>query len=165
MKEDGGALSIVALSAALLFVLGVTTGAAELATEIVSLLLCPGTPSNVDLFSMLCLLFTGATGFSCLIPNLNAAAFVILGANAGGAVDATEIVLDLLCPGTSMKICFISSFVGMDLLESVRSSLIPWRSAAAFVMRGAISGLAWVAGSARAEKRIFCLSELNLLLL
>jgi len=45
--EGGGALSLRARSAALLFNLGATVGAFVLATEMVSLRLWPGTPSKV----------------------------------------------------------------------------------------------------------------------
>lgn len=47
MKEVGGACSFCALNAALLFNLGATVGAFTDATAILSLLLCPGTPSKV----------------------------------------------------------------------------------------------------------------------
>lgn len=45
--EGGGVLSFIARSAALRLVLGETVGAFVLATEKVSLRLCPGTPSKV----------------------------------------------------------------------------------------------------------------------
>lgn len=106
-NEVGGALlSLSALNAALLFNLGPTVGGLVLCTENVSLRLCPGTPSNVSLFSELAEL-TALTNFGGgLIPCLSAAAFVIRGAIAGAAVDATAIVVDRLCPGTSMNRCF-----------------------------------------------------------
>jgi len=100
MNEEGGAASFCALNAADLFSLGATTGALTDATDIVSLRLCPGTPSNVSLAAAplvllpklkivgLCLAGVGA---GCW-PSLNAAARVIRGATAGGAVDATAIV-------------------------------------------------------------------------
>lgn len=47
MKEVGGACSFCALNAALLFNLGATVGVFIDATAILSLLLCPGTPSKV----------------------------------------------------------------------------------------------------------------------
>lgn len=75
-----------ALNAALLFNLGATVGAFTLETAMLSRLLCPGTPSNVLSFDFTLGLVGVVTG-AC--PSLNAAAFVILGATVGGAVDAT----------------------------------------------------------------------------
>lgn len=105
IKEVGGALSFCTLNAALLFVLGVTEGGLVLATGILSLLLCPGTPSKI-FFSpfafasklalprtLVLTLPVEALGLAGLVgvfgPNLKLAALVILGAITGGAVLAT----------------------------------------------------------------------------
>ena len=56
-------------------------------------------------------------GFSSTFcPNLKLAALVILGAIAGGAVDATEIVSDRLCPGTFANVFATLSFVAVRRL-------------------------------------------------
>ena len=149
MKEEGGAASLDALNAALLFNLGATVGGRVLATAIVSLLLCPGTPANVA-FTSAALARAGFFFSSGLIPSLREAARVILGAIVGAAVDATVIVSERLCPGTFAKVCARRSFVGGARFFS--SMGIPARSAAAFDMRGTISGAAWVGGRVRALK-------------
>jgi len=103
MKDvGGGALSFCALSAELLFNLGATVGGFVLATEIDSLLLCPGTPSNVSEEGFLAtppfafpsaVAARGRVGFEGVFcPILSEAALVIRGAIAGGAVEATGIV-------------------------------------------------------------------------
>ena len=86
------------------------------------------------------------------MPCLRAAAFVILGAMVGAAVEATTIVVERLCPGTSMKFCFCCSFVGTTLGPLVSLYAMPARRAAALVVRGTISGTAVVDGTARARK-------------
>lgn len=153
-KEDGGAASFVALKVALLFGLGAIVGAAVLATEIVSLRLCPGTPSKVpfrDPSEVLGLALEDAGelvedlirngGLGWSLANLSEAAFVMRGAIVGGAVLATAIVSERLCPGTSRN-----AFVSSALDGATRGALgafsktIPARKAAAFVVRGAISG-------------------------
>jgi len=108
-KEDGGAASFAALKTALLLGLGAIVGAAVLATEIVSLRLCPGTPSKVFFCSpseVFGLPFEEAgelvedlmrnAGLGWSFASLNDAAFVIRGAIVGGAVLATEIVSERL---------------------------------------------------------------------
>jgi hypothetical protein len=165
-KEDGGATSFVALKIALLFGLGAIVGAAVLATEIVSLRLCPGTPSKVffcnpsEVFGLavedLVEDLIRKDGFGWSLANLSEAAFVIRGAIVGGAVLATVIVSERLCPGTSRN-----TFVNSALDGATRGALgvfsktIPARKAAAFVVRGAISGATCVLGRARALKRGF----------
>lgn len=153
-KEDGGAASFCCLSAALLFVLGATVGGRVLATAIDSRLLCPGTPSKVCLGSFAVALaselaVTGRFGFSSgLMPSLSEAARVMRGAKAGGAVDATLIVSERLCPGTFANVCARRSLVGGACLGD--SYEMPARSAAALDIRGTISGAACVAGRLRA---------------
>jgi len=94
-KEVGGAFSFSARRAALLFCLGPTTGGLVLITEIVSLRLCPGTPSKIWL-----LLESDETRLSIfgggLMPCLSAAAFVMRGATVGAAVEATAIDVERL---------------------------------------------------------------------
>lgn len=69
----------------------------------------------------------------------------------GAAVEATDMVPDRLCPGTSMKSAFCSSLVGgtLGFLET-GSTAIPARRAAARVVRGKMSGDVCVVGSGRA---------------
>jgi hypothetical protein len=70
MYDVGGAVSFAARKAALLFNLGARVGALTDATEMVSLRLCPGTPSNVagsgalalPTIALLGLGFAGVTG-------------------------------------------------------------------------------------------------------
>lgn len=168
-KEDGGATSFVALKVALLFGLGAIVGAAVLATEIVSLRLCPGTPSKVffrnpsEVFG---LAFEDAgelvedlirnDGLGWSLASLSEAAFVMRGAIVGGAVLATAIDSDRLCPGTSRNDLISSALDGATrgALE-LFSKTIPARKAAALVVRGAISGAMWVLGRGRALKRGF----------
>ena len=147
MKEDGGAASFCCLSAALLFSLGATLGGRVLATAMLSLLLCPGTPSNVAFASPL---FAAAVFFfsSGLMPSLREAARVMRGATVGGAVEATVMVSERLCPGTLANVCASRSFVGGARFTV--SMGMPARSAAALDIRGTISGATCVAGRARA---------------
>jgi hypothetical protein len=101
-KDDGGGVAAAvasfwaALNAALLFDLGVIIGALVDATENVSLRLWPGTPSNVRFIfsSSVTVRLTDIGDGSDARPPLilSAAAFVILGAIVGAAVDATAIV-------------------------------------------------------------------------
>lgn len=150
--EGGGALSFMARSAALLFVLGATVGAFVLATEIVSLRLWPGTPSKVPSVTRLVraavslvVLLTGFGGGFC--PSLREAARVIRGATTGGAVDATTIVPARLCPGTLAKVFAKASLLrGRRGPEGFCSTGTPARREAAFVVRGTMSGLTWVEG-------------------
>ena len=150
--EGGGALSFMARSAALLFVLGATVGAFVLATEIVSLRLWPGTPSKVpwvtDLVRAavsLVVLLIGFGGGCC--PSLREAARVIRGATTGGAVDATTIVPVRLCPGTLAKVFAKASLLsGRRGPEGFCSTGTPARREAAFVVRGTMSGLMCVEG-------------------
>jgi len=154
MNDDGGACSFCARKAALLFNLGATVGAPTDATEMVSLRLCPGTPSNVlRAESAVAGLLTTAGG-GCW-PSLNAAARVMRGATTGAAVEATAIVSDRLCPGTFANVLASCSFVkgarGAD--GPLLSTAAPARRAAARVLRGTMSGLVCVAGSARARNK------------
>jgi len=90
------------------------------------------------------------------MPCLSAAAFVMRGATAGAAVEATAMDVERLCPGTSMKACFSCSLVGGTLEpfgESPR--MTPARRAAALVVRGAMSGTRVVAGIGLARKLDF----------
>jgi len=153
-KEVGGGLSFSARRAALLFCLGPTTGGLVLITEIVSLRLCPGTPSKVSLLLFseeTCLTVFGAGG---LMPILSAAALVMRGAMTGAVVDATAIDVDRLCPGTSMKACICCALVGATFgaFRVGSSNTIPARSAAALVVRGEMSGTRVVAGRGLARK-------------
>lgn len=137
-----------------MFGLGATAGGRVLSTEIDSLRLCPGTPSNTSLLrdpapeaDTARTIFGGSW-----IPCLSAAAFVMRGAMAGAAVDATWIVDERLCPGTSINACFCSSRVGATLgPRAVTSKSTPARSAAAFVIRGVMLGEAVVEGTGRAR--------------
>ena len=126
-----------------------------LITEIDSLRLCPGTPSNVSLVELVddtCLVIFGAG----LIPNLNAAAFVMRGAMVGAAVEATAMVVERLWPGTSKKASFCCSLVGATFGPFGASfRIMPARRAAALVVRGAMSGTAVVDGTALAWKAGF----------
>ena len=180
MKDVGGTLSFSALNAALLFSLGATVGAFTLATAKLSLLLCPGTPSNIlsfifstlslavlpcpglplSLSSSVKLLFLcPGGGFAGVVPNLKLAALVIRGAIVGAAVDATVIVSLRLCPGTFAKVCASLSFDGgvratWGICTPPVFSSAAWfaRRAAAFVVRGTMSGLAFDEGAGRALK-------------
>lgn len=153
-NDDGGPWSLDARRAALLFRRGATVGAPTEATEIVSRRLCPGTPSKV------CLLsdppsdgsrrLTGAGGGS---PSLRAVARVMRGAMVGAAVDATAMLSARLCPGT-----FANVLASCSLVSGARgtdgppfSTICPARRAAAFVVRGTMSGAACVVGRARAR--------------
>jgi hypothetical protein len=157
-EEGGGADSFAATRrAALLFSLGATVGALVDATGMLSLLLWPGTPSNVFKLGAAGLSdltdFIGAGGGTAPLPILREAALVIRGAIAGAAVDATEIVPDLLCPGTSMNVAFCCSLVGAARGAAfLVGTATPARSAAARVVRGTMSGEACVAGSGLALK-------------
>jgi hypothetical protein len=95
--EGGGGESFcAALNAELLFNLGTIAGGLVDMTEIVSLLLCPGTPSNVFVFSSSVAARRTGDGEGVIRPSLNEAALVIRGAIVGGAVDATVIVSERL---------------------------------------------------------------------
>lgn len=75
-----------------------------------SLLLCPGTPSNVFVATPTdSLLLGGVEGSN---PSLNDAARVILGTILGAAVDTTGIVSERLCPGTFSNVFFSCSLDG-----------------------------------------------------
>lgn len=158
MKEDGGGASFCARNAALLFSLGATEGAFTLATAIDSRLLCPGTPSNELPFPFVLKLGRTRAG-SAGLPCLNDAARVIRGANSGGAVEATWIVEERLCPGTSMKVRASSAFVGAirgpDGNVRVGATGWPARRAAARVVRGWMEGARFVAGTGRALNGVF----------
>lgn len=159
MYDVGGAASFCWRRLALLLVRGATVGAFTLATVIVSLRLCPGTPSNVAfdpsrlpafVFGITCkerLLFSVSGGGR---PSRRAAARVILGATAGGAVLATVIVEDRLWPGTFSNVCASLSLLSGPRGPAVFSTGIPARRAAARDMRGTMSGAACVAGKGRA---------------
>lgn len=117
MNEVGGPCSLETRNAALLFDLGATVGAFTLATAIDSRRLCPGTPSKISVVTFwfflsfvvkALFLTTGGGAVSC--PSLKLAARVIRGAMVGGAVEATAMVLDRLCPGTLAKVCARRSF-------------------------------------------------------
>ena len=87
------------------------------------------------------------------MPKRSDAARVILGAIAGAAVEATAMVSVLLCPGTLAKVsCCLSLGIGFLGEAIVFSTGWPVRRAAAFVMRGTISGFAREAGTGRARK-------------
>jgi len=110
MNDVGGPCSLDTRNAALLFNLGASVGAFTLATAIDSRRLCPGTPSKIlvvpflllsSFVNDLCLV----TGGAAACPSLRDAARVIRGAMVGGAVDATEMVLVRLCPGTLANVC------------------------------------------------------------
>lgn len=150
--EGGWVLSFIARSAALRLVLGRTVGAFVLATEMVSLRLCPGTPSKVPSVTRLVRagvslveLRTGFGGGCC--PSLREAARVMRGAITGGAVEATTIVSARLCPGTFAKVFAKASLLrGRRGPEGFCSTDTPARRAAALVVRGAMSGLMCVEG-------------------
>lgn len=172
MKEVGGAESLFALSAELLFKRGETIGACTLATEIDSRRLCPGIPSK-----MFPLLTEGrAFGFVggaklpvgvdiVLFVRRSSAARDMRGAMVGAAVEATWIVLERLWPGTSRKACFVSSFVGITRgpFSPVGVTGSPARNAADFVVRGVISGVRCVFGTGRALKGTFPFDEVTAL--
>lgn len=153
MKELGGATSFFNRRVALLFDLGAMVGAvASDATEIVSLLLCPGTPSkpSLALFSEPVDGLRSVVGG--LIPNLSAAALVILGAIAGAAVDATEMVSARLWPGIFSNVLASRSLLRGLRGETFSGMAVPARSCAARVVRGTMSGLSCVDGTLRARK-------------
>lgn len=155
MKDVGGAESFFTLNSELLFALGDIVGLCTLATAIVSRRLCPGTPSNVPLsLSEIERRIPRAGVVGGATPSLSAAARVIRGAIVGAAVDATEIVVERLWPGTSMNVCLCCSFVGITRGRSslARIGSVPARSAAARVVRGAMSGASFVLGTGRALK-------------
>jgi len=122
-----------------------------LATTIIPRLLWPGTPSNVVFLSFVrnhC-----RRGMGCgARPRRREAAFVILGAIVGAAVEATVIMLFLLCPGTLANICAWRSFEisVRGPAVAVFSIKTPARSAAALVVRGTISSFSFVTGIGRA---------------
>ena len=84
-------------------------------------------------------------------PSLREAARVIRGAMTGGAVEATVMVSERLCPGTFAKV-----FAKASLLSGRRgpvgfcSTGTPARREAALVVRGTMSGLTCVVGRGRA---------------
>ena len=159
MYEVGGAVSFCWRRLALRLVRGATVGAFTLATVIVSLRLCPGTPSKVafaspgpfalvaDVTCRDCLLLSLSGGGK---PSRRAAARVILGATAGGAVLATVIVEERLCPGTFSNVCASLSLLSGPRGPAVFSTGRPARRAAARDIRGTMSGAACVEGKARA---------------
>lgn len=116
-----------------------------------SLLLCPGMPSNVFACPSVVNDFDLTTAGAGVCPNLKEAALVIRGAIVGAAVDATAIVLERLWPGTFANVSAWRSFdTGTRGLLTTFSTGCPIRSAAAFDMRGTIDGLPCVAGIGRA---------------
>ena len=143
----------MARRAALRLILGATVGVFVLATDMVSLRLWPGTPSKVPRVTglvrapiSLVELRIGFGGGCC--PSLREAARVIRGATTGGAVEATTIVSERLCPGMFAKVLAKASLVrGRRGPEGFCSTGMPARREAAFVVRGTISGLACVEGS------------------
>jgi hypothetical protein len=155
INDVGGAASPRARNEALLFNLGATVGANTEATVIVSLRLCPGTPSKVFLTSSeLVILFLAGVG-AASVPSLNDAARVIRGAITGAAVDATAMLSVRLCPGTFAKVFASRSLESgargaVDVLSATAST--PARRAAARVVRGWMSGLIWVYGMGLARK-------------
>jgi hypothetical protein len=161
MNEVGGACSFCCLSAALLFSLGATEGALDDATAMLSRLLCPGTPSNVLVapcfpFSSSVKLLLIITGGGPACPNRKLAARDILGAIIGAAVDATEMVEARLCPGTFANVWARRSLdTGARGVLWLFSMVRPARRAAALVIRGTMSGLSCVAGTARALNSAF----------
>ena len=81
-------------------------------------------------------------------PSLREAARVIRGATTGGAVEATTMVPERLCPGTFAKVLARASLLrGRRGPEGFCSTGTPARREAAFVVRGTMSGLACVEGS------------------
>lgn len=155
INEEGGPCSFRARSVALLFNLGTMVGSFDDATVKDSLRLCPGTPSNIsrtEASSVNALLLTGGAAGCC--PSLKEAARVILGTIAGAAVDATVIVPVRLWPGTFANVLASCSFVGgVRGAEGILSTGTPARRDALRVVRGTMSGLAVVEGTARARKR------------
>lgn len=162
LNEDGGAASFIWRRLALRFVRGGTVGGFVLETGIDSRRLCPGTPSNVALLAVVSfalatvpfgfpfaagtMLFRGDSADFC--PIRNDAARVMRGANTGGAVLATVMVSERLCPGT-----FANVFARRSLVGGARSAFStgrPARRADARDMRGTIVGVAIVAGTGRA---------------
>ena len=84
----------------------------------------------------------------------SAAARVIRGGTTGGAVDATVMMDERLCPGTSMKTRLSSSFVGVArglLCSGGEMGAAPARRAAARVKRGCESGVCVVFGNGSAR--------------
>ena len=143
-KEEGGALpfaSFAARSSALRFKRGATVGGLVLATAIVSLLLCPGMPLKTSAAGGLTFIEVRRSvlvGTGC--PRRRAAALVMRGATAGGAVEATWMTSARLCPGIPAKVFLRDSGVAGNLFGF--SSTIPARREAARDIRGTMSGLA-----------------------
>ena len=126
-------------------------GAFDDATAMLSRLLCPGTPSNVFTWPSAVSDRDRTTAGAGVCPSLSDAARVIRGAIVGAAVDATEIVLVRLWPGTFANVSAWRSFVtGARGVLCAFSIGWPARSAAAFVMRGTMVGLSCDAGRGRA---------------
>lgn len=125
----------------------------------------------------------------CSRPNLSAAALVNRGAITGGAVDATLIVSDRLCPGTPVNVFLALSFshsfsaasfslslrgggirpvLAIDMRDlrgsplGVPSTERPCRRSAALVRRGAMSGAWCVFGNGRARNTGSLDDELDL---
>lgn len=147
LKDEGGAASFLARNSALRFVRGETAGGFVLPTWMDSRLLCPGTPSKVlegegaapaDLDLATADGLGGVTGAAW--PSLREAARVIRGATTGGAVDATVMVSERLCPGTPANVFAMDSAVARRRLGLVSMSTTPARKAAARDMRGTMSG-------------------------
>lgn len=77
------------------------------------------------------------------------------GAILGGATEATEITVDLLCPGVSIKVRLPANDSPEDTrgFEPVTASgEIPILRAAALVIRGCTAPGTFVAGTGRARK-------------
>ena len=151
-------------------------GAAVLATEIDSRLLCPGTPWNV----LACASFNAALALSSSAALALACASVMIGfgriGRGGGApemrneaardmrgdivgakVEATGMDSLRLCPGTSSNILRIASFEGGVRGPGERSILgctMPARRSAARVVRGEMVGITWEGGISRALKEV-----------
>ena len=78
------------------------------------------------------------------------AARVMRGATTGGAVEATAMVSERLCPGTLANICASFSLLGATRGPRVRSGdleMMPARRLAARVVRGVIVGVTCEAGA------------------
>ena len=161
-------MSFATRRAALLLSRGATVGALTDGTVMVSLRLCPGTPSKIAGFEAVGLptitlegLRFAGVGAGC--PMRNAAARVMRGATAGGAVEATGMVPERLWPGTLANVlasCALES--GARGATGFFSTAMPARRAAARVVRGTMSGASWVFGRGLARKKIF-LAGLDLL--
>lgn len=107
----------------------------------------PGVDADPLALSLAALTGLGASG----CPNLKDAARVIRGATTGGAVEATEMVPVLLCPGTFAKVLARASFVrGARAAEGILTTATPARRLAARVVRGTISGMMCDIGISRA---------------